>query len=1356
MIQKPLSDYDFNANTPKQKQQVQESANLFQNIDNIKESTRPILPRSTDVTVDQSLFRDMVDIVMLEGIGQTAERIAEVVNEGRVGAFDPNYNPFGEIKGYEHHADQFTESANPIETQRIKDRIDRNQQRRDNISDAGIGTYLASAFINPITAIPIFGIRHNAFFANFGRAAYQVGGAEGVSQYVASKLDPTKPEGEGIMMTGSAALFGGLLTGTIARLTGEEPDAFKRYFGKNVKQYIDDYNRAFEEANVKLSPAGTKFYFDSTSLKNGIIFVKDGTNKIFYNNKKSVTAKHKEAKVEVKGNAKQFDDVSNIYTKEQLTQIKNNLADTPNAQMPLLHRTVAEFNEKNNQITFDDVGIKQKWLSQAYKEEFKDLKLNIPIAKMFKTMDDYMHFEFIKAIARKIYVKPEKFASKIEHEKAVNKWAVEYSVRPENAYLRTDINGFLRTLEKVSPLRRGLEKVFKNKILTEKQKLQYMEDLYQISGNHATQTQLNKMGRASPTSIATDLSLKHFGFYIQTIAKVEDDFHKLMGGNATQTNWQRRKQGFRVAMENTFGNARNAILGRTKRMSKQEYFELVGEARADKDILVHFDPQTRKAVNNSLKQVDNFFKYYNEQNSLLGLYANQNTMKRTLLRLESAIEKIDRNVAQIPVGDPRVNALLARKKKLQRDVKSMNNELREFDEDTSLIKDYMPIIWRLDKVNDQAEQLKGLIRQKLSQPNKGIPHSSGHPKYISIRDNLRQLSYAKEYGISMKKSDKIPPNERDLIIEAETARRFDDIRNEQASFMNIDNSNGIDKTYRGRGKIGAKQLLERDTLLPISEIKEFIETDINFIMRSYAQKIGASIEFTRRFGDVHMRDYIINKEIDMISQGISATERNTILNAYIDEKDKLLGTFFTGDPASMSVRATKLLENVIHLAYMGKVTISGLPELARPIMVDGFMKTYFNGFSKDAVSRGLNPFAKSNMADVHYLNPLMELAMSMTNRYVWQGGIHLDATRSGNILDKYIGRHAERAQEYFYTFNGLQPMTYFLKTFNGLLSAHRFLEDSVAWSKGKLDVQGQQRMLSYGIDENNAKLIASMPIEAVEKGGGMHYLANVREWDKIAGGKTAREIFAQALRTDVDRRIVTPTTADVPNMMSGVVRINYEGARQLFNNNLFRKFANTIGLPLGAKFDATEFGVKINIAPIQLLTQFFSWMMGANGKVFLSAAQGREKGLVTMNGIMSMIALGVAADFLKNPSYWENKNWTERVIRGVELSGVTGLLGDLNFHIETLSQGAFETPLGLRPLLGQDPRFGNVSGEDAFKSVAGAGPAAVYDLISVLSDNRFTEEEKHDTIKRLLPGSTLLGIEHMIDYIYDTITGIKE
>ena len=36
MIQKPLSNYELNATTPAQRQQVQEASNLFQNIDNIQ------------------------------------------------------------------------------------------------------------------------------------------------------------------------------------------------------------------------------------------------------------------------------------------------------------------------------------------------------------------------------------------------------------------------------------------------------------------------------------------------------------------------------------------------------------------------------------------------------------------------------------------------------------------------------------------------------------------------------------------------------------------------------------------------------------------------------------------------------------------------------------------------------------------------------------------------------------------------------------------------------------------------------------------------------------------------------------------------------------------------------------------------------------------------------------------------------------------------------------------------------------------------------------------------------------------------------------------------------------------------
>ena len=69
MIQKPLSDYDLNATTPKQKQQVQESANLFQNIDNIKEAIKTVSPHGIDIStglkksnsVDEEKLKKILD-----------------------------------------------------------------------------------------------------------------------------------------------------------------------------------------------------------------------------------------------------------------------------------------------------------------------------------------------------------------------------------------------------------------------------------------------------------------------------------------------------------------------------------------------------------------------------------------------------------------------------------------------------------------------------------------------------------------------------------------------------------------------------------------------------------------------------------------------------------------------------------------------------------------------------------------------------------------------------------------------------------------------------------------------------------------------------------------------------------------------------------------------------------------------------------------------------------------------------------------------------------------------------------------------------------------------------------------------
>ena len=67
--------------------------------------------------------------------------------------------------------------------------------------------------------------------------------------------------------------------------------------------------------------------------------------------------------------------------------------------------------------------------------------------------------------------------------------------------------------------------------------------------------------------------------------------------------------------------------------------------------------------------------------------------------------------------------------------------------------------------------------------------------------------------------------------------------------------------------------------------------------------------------------------------------------------------------------------------------------------------------------------------------------------------------------------------------------------------------------------------------------------------------------------------------------------------------------------------------------------------------------------------------------------------------YYENKSTAEKIVRSIELSGALALLGDLNFSLETISQGMFGTPIGIRPLIGAEPRFANPDEHSAIEKL---------------------------------------------------------
>ena len=169
---------------------------------------------------------------------------------------------------------------------------------------------------------------------------------------------------------------------------------------------------------------------------------------------------------------------------------------------------------------------------------------------------------------------------------------------------------------------------------------------------------------------------------------------------------------------------------------------------------------------------------------------------------------------------------------------------------------------------------------------------------------------------------------------------------------------------------------------------------------------------------------------------------------------------------------------------------------------------------------------------------------------MYDGGITNSRKNKQGWFDKYIGQYLERPQNAIFMLNGLTPWTHILKEFVGLTSMHRLIEDCIKLSGGQLDKLGKRRLASFGIDENMAETIASMPFEK----NGEQILANTNAWGSRRGGIEARRALANAVFSDIQRTIITPNVADRPNMMQGVIRINDEGIAQMLDNPLMRYF----------------------------------------------------------------------------------------------------------------------------------------------------------------------------------------------------------
>ena len=227
------------------------------------------------------------------------------------------------------------------------------------------------------------------------------------------------------------------------------------------------------------------------------------------------------------------------------------------------------------------------------------------------------------------------------------------------------------------------------------------------------------------------------------------------------------------------------------------------------------------------------------------------------------------------------------------------------------------------------------------------------------------------------------------------------------------------------------------------------------------------------------------------------------------------------------------------------------------------------------------------------------------------------------------------------------------------------------------------------------------------------YYSNVQAWGDDVDPDLIRK-YTVAVRADQINTIITPTDADRSALSYGIIG---RGAQ--------RRQHNFFKMPI----------------------QFMSWSFAANNKIIISSLQGRNKG--QMSGMVAMVALGFMSDYLRNPSYWKQKDWQEKIVKGVEYSGLTAYWLDISNTIEIMSDNKF----GIRPMLGSENPFAGDLGDTISEPFGPLGSMGA-DVIRMLTDSKLTDNRRASIIRRLMPYNNLFYADWLFKGAQKNIMGM--
>ncbi|WP_271896332.1 hypothetical protein [Candidatus Phyllobacterium onerii] len=492
-------------------------------------------------------------------------------------------------------------------------------------------------------------------------------------------------------------------------------------------------------------------------------------------------------------------------------------------------------------------------------------------------------------------------------------------------------------------------------------------------------------------------------------------------------------------------------------------------------------------------------------------------------------------------------------------------------------------------------------------------------------------------------------------------------------------------------------LKERLLKIESAKIQDFMELDIEKVLRAQTRTMSADIEISKKFGDPTMKEEIrkIHDEADRrIAQATDDKQRTKLEKARKASvrdvegiRDRLRGQYaLPSNPDSLVLRAGRISRNLNYLRLLGGMTISAFPDLGKIVFNHGLTSTFRDGFIPLITN-----FNAVRLAGEEVKLAGTALDMVLDSR----------AMAMADITDTY-GRHSriergiDELTHKYGVVSLMAPWNAAIKQFSGLVTMTNILNAAERVAKGMPEGKDVSKLAAGGIDSDLAERIAKEFATHGDKQGNV-MLAKAADW----GDREAREAFRTAVVREVDRIVVTPGQ-DKPLWMS------------------------------------TELGKTVG--------QFKSFGVSSMQRTMLAGLQQRDA--ATLQGLLVMMGLGAFTYYAKqsiagrevsdDPAVW--------VVEAFDKSGVAGWFMDANNIAEKATRGR----VGLSAITGkQVSRYASRNVTGAFLGPSADALADIFQVSGSVFAGDTSKSDLHK-VRQLIPLQNLFYLRSILNQVEES------